>query len=169
MACCLPARFAFASECMPQAAGGMPLTDTESWRAGGLKILFVPRQVAKSSQSEGECQENILAALGAAVERLPRKWAGVKVRRASARARTNAQRVGWNGCMWAGCSTAVALQPVAMCSRGSPCSHCPPFLFAPYSFRASSHALRIPAHACCARPTDWSPCMARPLPCSRCS
>lgn len=87
-------------------------------------MLFVPWQVAKSSQSEGECQENILAALGAAVERLPRKWAGVKVRRSSALARTNAQHCGlewlhvgrlrYRGCITTSCPVlrVLALLPM---------------------------------------------------------
>ncbi|GAB4821059.1 hypothetical protein N2152v2_008105 [Parachlorella kessleri] len=35
-------------------------------------------RVAKSSQSEQQCVENVVAAAKAAVERLPKKWAGIK-------------------------------------------------------------------------------------------
>ena len=38
-------------------------------------------KVARSSQSEQQCVDNTLAAIKAAVEKMPRKWEGVQVRR----------------------------------------------------------------------------------------
>eukprot|EP00887_Chlorella_sp_A99_P005117 scaffold25.g5117.t1 len=43
--------------------------------SGGSALTI---RVARSSQSEAQCAENVFAALAAAVDKLPRKWAGVQ-------------------------------------------------------------------------------------------
>lgn len=45
--------------------------------AGGNSLTI---KVARSSQSEQQCLENAVAAINAAVEKVPRKWDGVQVR-----------------------------------------------------------------------------------------
>ena len=48
-----------------------------SYAAGGSSLTI---KVARSSQTEQQCVENTLAAIKAAVEKMPRKWEGLQVR-----------------------------------------------------------------------------------------
>ena len=66
-ACCLPNRYI----CPPTATAGAGAP-----YAGGSSLTI---KVARTSQSEQQCVENTLAAIEAALDKVPRKWDGVKV------------------------------------------------------------------------------------------
>ena len=51
------------------------LEATYLFLTGGTSLSM---RVARSTQTEGECVENVMAALAGAVEKLPGKWGGVK-------------------------------------------------------------------------------------------
>ena len=60
--------------------------------AGGNSLTI---KVARSSQSEQQCLENALAAITAAVEKVPRKWDGVQVRSRAGQGNTAGGKRTW--------------------------------------------------------------------------